>query len=435
MNFRKLVKKFIPKNLFSRIEPFGHFLEAYMFNLINFFPMKKLKVIGVTGTNGKTTTTLMIHNMLNKAGYSVGFMSTIGYGYKDEFIPQIHHMTNVSTKEMIKRVKLMKKQGLEWLVLETTSHALAQSRVWGVPYSIAVFTNLTHEHLAYHKTFERYRSAKVKMFEMTEKNKKGFQIGIINSDDQNSKYFEKPLSNVMTYGINSGLLKAENIKLKSDSLSYEVKYQNQSYEITSHIPGSFNVYNSLAAVGVGIKLGLKKEEIEEGISSLNFVEGRMNIIDKGQPFTVIVDYAHSPDSFEKLFKDIKPMVKHKLIVLFGSLGGGDIDKRSIQGELAGKYADYIFICQEDDRKEPGQNIMNEIAKGVVKTGKKLDVDYFMIHDRPEAILAALKKATKDDIVMFLGKGHEKTIEDAKGEHPWNETNVVTESLIKLGFNK
>ncbi len=435
MNFRKLVKVFIPKNLFWKIEPFGHFIEAYLFNLINFFPMKNLKVIGVTGTNGKTTTTLLIHNMLNQAGYRVGFMSTIGYGYKDEFIPQIHHMTNVSTREMIARVKKMKKQGMEWLVLETTSHALAQSRVWGVPYSIAVFTNLTHEHLAYHRTFERYREAKMKMFKMANKNSRGLRTGIINSDDDNSVYFQKCIKNSVAYGIKSGDLKPTNLRLEPNRVKYQVKFNKENYNIVCNIPGSFNVYNSLAALGVGIKIGLSKEKIEEGIASLKFVEGRMNVIDQGQPFTAIVDYAHSPDSFEKLFKDIKPMVKNKLIVLFGSLGGGDIGKRSIQGELAGKYADYIYICQEDDRLEPGQNIMNDIASGVKKTGKKQDVDYFLIHDRPEAMLEALKKAQKDDIVMFLGKGHEKTIEDAEGEHPWNETEEVVKALKKLGYNK
>ena len=435
MNFRKLVKIFIPKNLFWKIEPFGHFLEAFLFNLINLFPMKNLKVIGVTGTNGKTTTTLLIQQMLNKSGYKVGFMSTIGYGYRDEFIPQIHHMTNVSTREMLARVKKMKKQGMEWLVLETTSHALAQSRVWGVPYSIAVFTNLTHEHLAYHRTFERYREAKMKMFKMTNKNKQGMRLGIINSDDDNSSYFQKCVVNKLTYGIKSGDLKPTEINLEPTKLSYQVKFEDTNYNIACRIPGSFNVYNSLAAAAVGIKIGLTKQQIEEGIASLDFVEGRMNIIDQGQPFTAIVDYAHSPDSFEKLFKDIKPMVKNKLIVLFGSLGGGDVGKRAIQGELAGKYADYIFICQEDDRHESGQQIMDNIASGVKKTGKREGVDYFLIHDRPEAILSAIKKAQKDDIVMFLGKGHEKTIEDADGEHPWNETEEVIKALNTAGYKK
>lgn len=433
MNFRKLVKKLIPKNLFWKIEPTGHFLESFFFNLINLFPLRKINVIGVTGTNGKTTTTLLIHNMLNQAGYRVGFNSTIGYGYKDEFIPQIHHMTNVSTREMLSRVKKMKKQGMEWLVLETTSHALAQYRVWGVPYSVAVFTNLTHEHLAYHRTFERYRQAKVKLFKMTNRNRRGLRFGVINSDDENSPYFEKNINSFISYGLKSGDLQPVNTDLQPNKLSYDCSYEKTDYHIVCQIPGSFNVYNSLAVLAVGIKLKLTKDQIENGISSLNFVEGRMNLINQGQPFTVIIDYAHSPDSFDKLFKDIAPMAKNKLIVLFGSLGGGDIGKRAIQGQLAGKYADYIYVCQEDDRQEDGQNIMNDIASGIKKEEKKEGTDFFLIHDRPEAILAALRKAQKDDIVLFLGKGHEKTIEDKTGEHPWNETEVVIEKLAEIGY--
>ncbi len=435
MNFRKIVKKIIPKNFFWRIEPFGHLVEAFIYNLIYLFPVKNLKVIGVTGTNGKTTTVFLIHTMLNEAGYNVGFMSTVGYGYKNELTPQIHHMTNVSTREMLQRVKKMKKQGMEWLVLETTSHALAQHRVFGVPYSIAVFTNLTHEHLAYHRTFERYRQAKLRMFSMANNNKKGSRLGIINSDDENSIYFIKKITNKLTYGLNSADFKATNIKLKTNSVSYDTSFKDQTYHITCQIPGTFNVYNSLAAVAVGQSLGLSVQQIEKGISSLKSVEGRMNQINMGQDFMVMVDYAHSPDSFEKLFKDIKPVLKAKLIVLFGSLGGGDLDKRSLQGKLAGQYADYIFICEEDDRQESPEKIMNDIAKGVQLTGKKENKDYFMIHDRPTAIKEALRKANTDDLVLFLGKGHEKTIEHADGEHPWNETEIVKSKLIELGYTK
>ncbi len=435
MNIRILIKKIIPAKIFWQIEPTGHLIEAFLTNLIYGFPLRNLKVIGVTGTNGKTTTTLLIHQMLNEAGFKVGFMSTIGYGYKDEFINQEHHMTSVSTKEMIQRINKMKKQGIEWLVLETTSHALAQHRVYGVPYSIAVFTNLTHEHLAYHHTFERYRQAKVKLFSQTNSNKRGLQVGITNQDDPNSPYFTRKIKHNLSYGIESGDLKATKINLGQDSVQFETQYKNQTYKIKCNIPGSFNVYNSLAATAVGIVLKLQPQQIEQGINRLKFVEGRMNRIDQSQKFTVIVDYAHSPDSFEKLFKDIKPTVKGKLIVLFGSLGGGDKDKRPLQGELAGQFADYIYICEEDDRSENPEQIMTDIAEGIKRTGKQLNKDYFLIHDRPTAIKTALQKASDDDVVLLLGKGHEKTIEHADGEHPWNETEVTIQALNELGYRK
>ena len=201
-------------------------------------------------------------------------------------------------------------------------------------------------------------------------------------------------------------------------------------QIKCHLPGSFNVDNSLAALCVGRALGLSKQQIEQGIAALQGVEGRMTRIDEGQDFTVIVDYAHTPDSFEKLFKDMQSVVKGKLIVLFGSLGGGDKTKRPLQGQLAGKYADEVIICEEDDRQEDGQAIMNEIATGAESEGKVGDKDLFLVHDRPKAIQFAVNRAKTGDTVLLLGKGHEKTIEHADGEHPWDEIATAHEALKK-----
>jgi UDP-N-acetylmuramoyl-L-alanyl-D-glutamate--2,6-diaminopimelate ligase len=426
MNFRVAVKKLIPNGMFAAVEPYGHLAEAVVFNATNGFPSRGLKVIGVTGTNGKTTTSFLIHRMLHEAGYKVGLMSTVGYGVGADIKPQMHHMTNVSVPEMMKRLKYMRQQKVDWLVLETTSHALAQHRVWGVPYSVAVMTNITHEHLAYHRTFERYLNAKRMLFKMA--NRHGLRTGVINADDPSANLFASDIKNPIMYGIKSGDAKAKNVKLSPNGVSYETMLDGENYHIQCQIPGSFNVYNSLAAVCVGHALGLSKEQVEEGIAALPSVEGRMNNIDEGQGFTVIVDYAHSPDSFEKLFKDIKPVVKGKLIVLFGSLGGGDKGKRPLQGELAGKYADEVIVCEEDDRREDPQQIAEDIAVGAEKAGKKRDEDLFMVHDRIEAINFAIKRAQKDDTVLLLGKGHEKTIEHADGEHPWDEAGEARKAL-------
>lgn len=431
MNFRKLVKSLIPRQLFRAIEPYGHLIEAVFFNLINGFPARGLKVIGVTGTNGKTTTAFLIHRMLHEAGYKVGLMTTVGYGTGGDIKPQMQHMTNVSVPVMMKRLKEMRRQGVEWLVLETTSHALAQNRVWGVPYSIAVFTNLTHEHLAYHGTFERYRDAKRRLFKMTNRNKKGLRTGIINAEDPSAALFAQDIAHPVTYGIGKGDIRARKLELSPKGVSYQAKLNGQTYDIATQLPGSFNIYNSLAAVGVGHTLGLSKQQIEQGVAALEGVEGRMARINEGQDFEVIVDYAHSPDSFEKLFKDIKPVVKGKLIVLFGSLGGGDKTKRPLQGRLAGQYADEVVICQEDDRQEDPEQIMNDIAAGALEAGKTKDKDLFMIHDRAEAINFAIKRAKKGDTVLLLGKGHEKTIEDASGEHPWDEIATARAALKSL----
>ncbi|MBA2278819.1 UDP-N-acetylmuramoyl-L-alanyl-D-glutamate--2,6-diaminopimelate ligase [Candidatus Saccharibacteria bacterium] len=431
MGFRTVVKKFIPKRLFRKIEPYGHLLEAFLFHTLSGFPARNFKIIGVTGTNGKTTTSFMIHRMLHEAGFNVGLMSTVAYGVGEDIRPQIHHMTNVTVPELVQRLKWMKRQKIDWLVLETTSHALAQNRVWGVPYSIAVMTNVTHEHLDQHGTFERYRDAKRKLFWITDFNKKGKRVGIINADDPSAELFISDINRPITYGIEEGDLKAQNVKLTPGGSRYQAVFKDRELRVECHIPGSFNVYNSLAAAAVGGVIGLGKEEIERGIAALRRVEGRMDPVDEGQDFSVIVDFAHTPDSFEKLFKDLRPVVKCKLIVLFGSAGRRDEAKRAIQGKLAGEYADEVIITEEDDRDIDGVEIMNMIASGAEAAGKDRDKNLFLVHDRTEAINFAMSRAKRGDTVLLLGKGHEKTIERADGEHDWDEIATAREALQKL----
>jgi UDP-N-acetylmuramoyl-L-alanyl-D-glutamate--2,6-diaminopimelate ligase len=432
MNLRKIVKKLIPSGLFRAIEPFGHLLEAVFWNCVYGFPARGLKVIGITGTNGKTTTSFLVHRMLTEAGYKTGLMTTVAWGVGNDIRPQVHHMTNVPSRELMQRLKAMKAEGVEWLVLETTSHALAQHRVWGVPYSVAVMTNITHEHLDYHKTFERYVAAKRKLFELAQRNKKGLQMGIANLDDPNGASFATVTRNSILYGLEAGDVRAHNVKLGSDGVRYTAKAQDENYDIDCHIPGSFNVYNSLAAVCVGRAVGLTREQIEQGIAALQGVEGRMTALDEGQSFSVIVDFAHTPDSFEKLLKDLRPVVKGKLVVLFGSAGRRDEAKRAIQGELAGQYADEVVVTEEDDRDVDGMEIMNQIASGAEKSGKTRDKNLFLVHDRTQAIKFAVGRASsKDDTVLLLGKGHEKTIERADGEHPWDEIGTARDALRAL----
>lgn len=430
MNPRKLVKKVIPKQLFKTIEPYGHLGEAVFFNVINGFPGKGLKVIGVTGTNGKTSTAFLIHRMMHEAGYKVALNTTVGWGVGDKITPQVQHYTAVPVPELMRRLKFFKQQGAEWLVLETTSHALAQHRVWGVPYSIAVMTNITHEHLAYHGTFERYRDAKRLMFKMANTNKQGLQAGVINADDPSAELFASDVQHPIMYGVDNGDVKATDIKLTPRGVSYKTRMGDVDYDIQCQLPGSFNVYNSLAAVCVGHMVGLTAEQVQKGIAALESVEGRMTSIDEGQDFGAIVDYAHSPDSFEKLFKDLRPTVAGKLIIVFGSQGGGDVAKRPIQGELAGKYGDEVVICEEDDRNEDGNAILDEIAAGAEKAGKVRNKDLFLVLDRPSAMQFAVNRAGKGDTVLFLGKGHEKTIERADGEHPWDEVGTARAAIKK-----
>lgn len=309
MSFRSIVKRIIPTKLFRKIEPFGHLCEAILLNTLYGFPGRKLKIIGVTGTNGKTTTSFLIHRMMHEAGYKVGLMTTVAYGVGDRIKPQVEHMTTVSVPQLMKRLKQMRAMGAEWLVLETTSHGLGQNRVWGIPYSVAVMTNITHEHLDYHGSFENYRNAKLKMFKMAAGNKAGLRAGVVNADDPSAELFTSSVPKSLTYGVKKGEIVAKNVKSNPAGSTFTVQsvaHKGMSLDISVNLPGSFNVHNALAAVGVGFVLNMEPRAIEKGIASLKGVEGRMTTVDVGQDFSVIVDFAHTPDSFEKLLSDMRP---------------------------------------------------------------------------------------------------------------------------------
>ncbi|MBC7868701.1 UDP-N-acetylmuramoyl-L-alanyl-D-glutamate--2,6-diaminopimelate ligase [Candidatus Saccharibacteria bacterium] len=427
---RKLVKKLIPTTLFKTVEPWGHLVEAVLVNIRFGFPSRGMHIIGVTGTNGKTTTSFMIQKMLSQAGIKTALMTTVAYGVDSEITAQVAHMTTASAPLLQKRLRDFKRQGVEWVVLETTSHALAQHRVWGIPYEIAVMTNITHEHLDYHGTFERYLTAKLRLFKLAAR--RGKKFGVVNADDPSAKVFTDATPRSITYGVTAGELKASHLKLESDGCRYEATIDSDTYNIHCNIPGEFNVYNSLAAVAVGRELGLSKQQIEQGIESLDGVEGRMTVVDEGQLFTVVVDFAHTPDSFERLLRDVRKATKGKLVTVFGSAGQRDEAKRAIQGEIAGRYSDEVVLTEEDDRDVDGHQILDQIAGGAQTAGKTIEKDLFLILDREEAIGFALTRVkAANDTVILLGKGHEKTIERADGEYPWNEVEITKTALQAL----
>jgi UDP-N-acetylmuramoyl-L-alanyl-D-glutamate--2,6-diaminopimelate ligase len=427
---RKIVKKLIPKKVFKKIEPYGHLAESVLMNVRYGFPSKAMHIIGVTGTNGKTTTTFLIEKMLYEAGYKVAMLSTVAYGIGDDIKPQIKHMTTTDAGTLQSRLRSFKQAGVEWVVVETSSHSLAQFRTWGLPYEIAVMTNVTNDHLDYHGTFENYLEAKRRLFKITAKN--GRKFGVVNADDPNAAKFAVTTPRSVSYGIRKGDLKAENVKLAADHSTYEVKIGSDEYDIRVNIPGEFNVSNSLAAVAVGREIGLTREQIEKGIAALTGVEGRMTVINEGQKFKVIVDYASTPDAFERFFDSVRPAVKGKLIAVFGSAGRRDEEKRSVQGEIAGRFSDEVILTEEDDRDIDGNMILNQIAEGATKAGKVKDKDMFLILDRTRAIKFAMTRAkNSDDAVVLLGKGHEKTIERADGEYPWREIEVAKKALHDL----
>lgn len=400
-----------------------HKLKAMMMAHKYKFPGKRMRVIGVTGTNGKTSTCFMIWKMLNEAGHKTGLMTTVAWGV-DKLEEQIEHMTTVDTETLNQRMQRIAESGAEFLVLEITSHALAQNRIYGVPIEIAVMTNVTHEHLDYHKTFKNYRDAKRKLFKVA-------KYGVINEDDGSWSYFASDVDEYITYGINGGILKAEKIELAAEGVKYEVKGADEKLKIRTHIPGKFTVYNSLAATAVGLKLGLTRKEIEDGILALVSVEGRMNRVNEGQDFEVIVDYAHTPDAFLKVFESVVPSRRARVISLFGGAGRRDESTRAERGEIGAKNSDIVIITEDDSRDEDRTLIAEEFARGAEKAGKTREKDLFVILDREEAIEKAISLAKKDDIVLVLGKGHEKTILRAEGAVPFEDLKVVRKVLKKM----
>lgn len=449
MSFRSAVKKIIPVGLFAAVEPYGHLAEAVLENIIYGFPARKLKVIGVTGTAGKTTTCTLITHMLRESGYKVAMMTTVAIDYGDGRGAQHNtsRMTSLGSLKLLQAIKKIRANRVEWLVLETTSHALAQHRVWGVPYSIVAFTNLSHDNVDYHGSFENYRKAKLMLFRQCDRNHQGRRVGVTNADDPSGEMFAQAIKNPVRYGLKKGDLKATNVKQLPATSRFTATVGDDKYNIVTNLPGTFNVYNCLAAIGVARAAGLDKQQIEQSIASLKSVEGRMNNIDEGQDFSVIVDYAPTPDGFKQVYAAVRPTVKGRIITVFGSAGRRDTLKRPIQSEIAGRKSDIIILTEEDDRDQDGTEIIKEIAAGAEKAGKVKDKDMFFIHKREDAVQKAIDVAQKNDLVLLLGKGEETVIitnkpgfKPAPGHvyneatdtirRPYNETEAARAALRK-----
>jgi UDP-N-acetylmuramoyl-L-alanyl-D-glutamate--2,6-diaminopimelate ligase len=426
MTIRKLIKKLVPRQLFRFVEPYGHWAEAIVFNVLNGFPARGLKVIGVTGTNGKTTTSFLIHKMMDEAGYKVGLMTTVGWGVGSNIKAQKEHMTTVPVPILMKRLKQMRKEGIEWLVMETTSHALAQHRVWGFPYSVAVLTNITHEHLDYHGTFKRYREAKRKLFRMTNHNHSGLRLGVINADDESVNLFAKVIKHSILYGIDHGELRAKGVLTGTEGVSYRAEIGDDAYYIKCKLPGKFNVYNSLAAVGVGRAIGMTKDEIEKGIAALASVPGRMERIESDKSFDVVVDYAVTPDALEKTMEELKKVTVGRILLVFGATGDRDKLKRPVMGEVAARGASHIFLTDDETYTEDPEAIRQAVYAGIKKAGGENKAE--IIGDRLEAIKKAFATARRGDTVILAGIGHQTTRNMGGKEEPWNEREIAAKLL-------
>lgn len=428
---RKHIKRAVPKKLFRYIERPAHLIESIVYSQKEGSPAKQLRCIGVTGTNGKTTTANLIFTMMKEAGYKVALLSSTQYGYLDDLHDEYEHMSTVPAPLLQKRLRQFVSKGAEWVVIEVTSHALAQHRVWGLCFDMVVMTNVTHEHLDYHGTFEKYREDKRKLFKQAAKMNKN-SLGIVYAEDPAADLFLSTTARSISYGFGKGDIRATDMNLSIESSTFTVITKDEKYNIALNMPGAFNVLNALAAICVGRELGLSKRQIKTGIAALKGVPCRMTPINEGQSFRAIIDYGGTPDAFEKAFGLLRPITKGKLVCVYGSPAHRDTAKRPIQGEISGRYCDEIILTEEEDRDQDGMRILEEIAVGAERSGKRRGKDLFLIQDRTEAINFAMTRVHgPDDTVIILGKGHEKTIERSNGIFPWNEPKTVRDAIQKV----
>ncbi|NLX86882.1 MAG: UDP-N-acetylmuramoyl-L-alanyl-D-glutamate--2,6-diaminopimelate ligase [Clostridiales bacterium] len=389
------------------------------------FPSQKLKVIGVTGTNGKTTTTYLIKSVLESAGHSVGLMGTIAIRIGDKEIPALR--TTPESLDLHRLFAEMVEGGIEYAVMEVSSHSLDLDRVGYVDFDYGIFTNLTRDHLDFHGNMKNYLDAKIKLFKSTDK------FNIINADDPSSDTILERIKNSptpsVTYGIKTRAdFSARDIQLDPTGVKYNLAWKGKNIPIEVRIPGIISVYNSLAAAAALLCEGISPEHVQGGLKEVEGVRGRSETIDTGKGFSVIIDYAHTPDGLENILSTIRGYAKGRIITLFGCGGNRDREKRPMMGEIAGRLSDFVIITSDNPRKEEPHQIIDEILPGVEKTG----CSYICIVDRREAIEYALEMAGKDDIVVLAGKGHEIYQEFADHKVEFDERKIVAEILERMG---
>jgi UDP-N-acetylmuramoyl-L-alanyl-D-glutamate--2,6-diaminopimelate ligase len=392
------MKKFIPKSIFS----IYHYLLALIGAVIYGFPSRRLIVIGITGTKGKSTTVVLAGKIFQEAGYKVGWISSLTINLGKEEIMNPYHMTMPGRFFIQLALTKMVKNGCKYAIIEVTSEGIKQFRHKFIKFSGAVFTNLAPEHIEAHGSFEKYRAAKMELFKAAAKNKSSF--GVYNADDKNIEWFLKyPIKNKYQYS------------LETDKIDFNL-----------NLIGEFNQYNALAAITIAESQGISGDIARKALERVKFIPGRLEEINTGRDFKVIVDLAHTPDSFEKVFKVFRQMPHNKIISVFGSAGGGrDKWKRPELGRIASENSDIVIICTEDSYNENEQKIADEIVAGCKKVKPEI------ILDRRNAIKKALSLAQKDDIVLILGKGTEQTMVIGNEKSKWDDREVAKEELKNL----
>lgn len=370
-------------------------MTAYLSCALYGFPSNKMRVIGVTGTNGKTTTTYLVEAVLKSIGHKTGVIGTIENRIIDKVIPSKN--TTPYASEFQEMLSKMVDAGVEDVIMEVTAHGLTFNRVDYTDFDIGLFTNLTQDHLDYYETMENYRNSKLELFKMT-------KFNIFNADDEASKYYiANTDKDYCTYGIeNDADFRAKNIVISHTGVDYVLVYKNNEYKIHYRTPGNFGAYNSLAAIAICIKLGIDLDKIIKVLADYTGVPGRFQTVVSEKGFSVVVDYAHTPDGLENVLKTAKEFTKGKLITVFGCGGDRDKTKRPIMAGIAADYSDMVYITSDNPRTENPDSILDDVEVGI----KNRSVKYIKEVNREKAIIAAINEAKENDVIIIAGKGHE-----------------------------
>ncbi|MBI4320493.1 MAG: UDP-N-acetylmuramoyl-L-alanyl-D-glutamate--2,6-diaminopimelate ligase [Chloroflexi bacterium] len=396
------------------------------------FPARRLRVIGVTGTDGKTTTCSLIGAILEATGYKTGLITTVNAKIGDRVVETGLHTTTPDPPEVQGYLAEMVAANAEYVVLETTSHGLHQGRTLGSEYDVAVVTNVTHEHLDYHGTYEEYLAAKGMLFEQLNSfRKEGVpKVSVTNADDSSFEYLRRfPADIALSYGLESVAdVYAARVVLSAKGITLAIQTPNGQVDVRSSLLGKFNAYNILAAVAVAVSQGIPFKAIRTGVRAVQGMPGRMESIDCGQDFAAIVDFAHTPGSLEQALELARTLTRGRVIVVFGCAGLRDRGKRPLMGEIAGKLADLTVITAEDPRTEDLSAIMAQIEAGIQRARRREGVDYWKIGDRAQAIDFALRLARSGDLVIVTGKGHEKSMCFDETEYPWSDQEAIRRVL-------
>ena len=438
-NILRHIERFIPKRLYKLGQPVYHFTLSSIAALKHGIPSRKILVIGVTGTKGKTSVINFIWSVLMAGGFKTGIITTANIRIGETELLNSYHMTMPGRSAIQGLLQKMVKEGCKVCLVETTSEGLKQFRHIGIVYDIAVFTNLTPEHLSSHGgSFEKYKQAKGKLFATLKRHRKTIdgkkiQSAIIaNTDSEHASYYLGfKADKKITFGIASPAeYQADSIRETHDGVTFSVAGK----PFVLSILGGFNVYNALPAIAIGRLLGISDDCIKKGLNNLRLIPGRMEVIKEGQPFTLIVDYAHEKQSITGVLKTANAMKKPdaKTIILLGAEGGGrDKAKRPIMGELAGKMADYLVVSNVDPYEDDPTEIVEDIAVVAEKFGKVRNKDLFVIEDRRAGISKALSLAKAGDIVLITGKGAEQSMIIGGKSIPWDDRVIVKEELNKI----